>query len=137
MSLNAMLALQAAVHQRLTGDPALTALIGTAVYDAPPPGAVPDIYVALGATDLRDRSDGSGGGGLHRFTLSVISQADGFAMAKSVAAAIGAALSIPLPALAQGHLVGLWFERAQARRSGSAGQIRRIDLTFAARVSDT
>ena len=41
-------ALQGAVYQRLQGDAALTALVGTRVYDAVPKGKLPDLYIALG-----------------------------------------------------------------------------------------
>ena len=99
-------------------------------------GPVPETYVSLGPEDVRDRSDADGAGALHRFTVSVISEARGFAAAKSVAGAVGDALLNGELALGRGRLVGLWFERASARRSGRAGQVRRIDLRFRARVED-
>jgi hypothetical protein len=43
----------------------------------------------------------------------------------------GAALTLD-----RGRLVGLWFERASARRTGTGGAIRQIDLRFRARVED-
>jgi len=128
--------LQAAVYQLLSGDAALAALVGGAIYDGLPAGALPETYVSLGAETVRDRSDREGAGALHRFTVSVISEAQGFAAAKQAAAAVGAALVDATPALRRGRVVGIWFERAQARRTGSAGQIRRIDLKFRARVED-
>lgn len=129
-------ALQEAIYQHLLADPGVTALVGGGVYDALPSGAVPETYVSLGPEEVRDRSDGDGAGAEHRFTVSVISEAPGFAPAKAVAGAVGdALLNAPL-SLSRGRLVGLWFERASARRSGSAGQVRRIDLRFRARVED-
>ncbi|MDF1716419.1 MAG: DUF3168 domain-containing protein [Antarcticimicrobium sp.] len=128
--------LQAAVYQLLSGDAALAALVGGAIYDGLPAGALPETYVSLGAETVRDRSDREGAGALHRFTVSVISEAQGFAAAKQAAAAVGAVLVDATPALSRGRVVGIWFERAQARRTGSAGQIRRIDLKFRARVED-
>lgn len=128
--------LQAAVYQLLSADAALAALVGGAIYDGLPAGPVPELYVSLGDEAVRDRSDSAGAGALHRFTVSVISEAQGFAAAKAVAAAICDALEGAAPGLSRGRLVGLWFERASARRSGSAGQIRRIDLIFRARVED-
>jgi hypothetical protein len=65
-------ALLEAVHARLSGDAALAALVGGAVYDAPPEGALPEIYVAIGPEDVRDRSDGTGRGAWHRFVVSVV-----------------------------------------------------------------
>lgn len=136
MSYGVASALQQAVYQRLLADPGVTAVVGAGVYDALPPGPVPRTYVSLGPEDVRDRSDAEAAGALHRFTISVISEAAGFAEAKAAAGAVGdALLNTPL-ALSRGRLVGLWFERASARRSGSAGQVRRIDLRFRARVED-
>lgn len=136
MSYGVASALQEAVYQHLLADPGVSALVGGGVYDALPPGPVPETYVSLGPEEVRDRSDGSGAGALHRFTISVISEAAGFADAKAVAGAVGDALLAGGLSLARGRLVGLWFERASARRSGRAGQVRRIDLRFRARVED-
>ena len=58
------------------------------------------------------------------------------AFAKAVAAAISDTLVDADLTLSRGRLVGLWFERATARRSGTAGSARRIDLRFRARVED-
>lgn len=129
-------ALQAAIYQLLAEDTALAALVGTAIYDGLPSGVIPETYVALGAEVVRDRSDQGGAGALHRLTVSVVSTADGFATAKAVAAAVSDALSGALPELARGRLVGLWFDRASAKRTGSTGQSRRIDMVFRARVED-
>jgi hypothetical protein len=97
---------------------------------------VPQTYVSLGPEEVRDQSDADGAGALHRFTVSVISEASGFAVAKAVAGAVGDALLNSGLTLARGRLVGLWFERASARRGGKAGRVRRIDLRFRARVED-
>lgn len=129
-------ALQAAVYQRLLADPAVSGLVGAAIYDAIPPGEIPDTYVSLGPEDVRDSSDATGAAAVHRFTVSVVTTVAGFAMAKTVAAAIGDALTDADLALNRGTLIGLWFERATARRSGRSGEIRRIDLRFRARVDD-
>ena len=136
MSYGITAVLQAAVYQRLISDAALTALAGGAIYDAVPPGPLPDLYVTLGPEDVRDRSDGTGAGALHRFTVSVVTGAAGFQAAKAAAAAISDALTGADLSLARGRLVAIWFHRARARREG-AGNMRRIDLTFRARVDDT
>lgn len=128
--------LQEAVYQHLTGDAGLAALVGGAIYDALPAGPVPETYVSIGPEEVRDRSDASGAGALHRFTVSVISEAEGFAGAKAIAAAVGDALESGTLVLSRGRVVGLWFERASARRTGRAGQVRRIDLRFRAQVED-
>lgn len=130
-------ALQLAVYERLRADAALGALVGDAVYDALPVGALPATYVSLGPEEVRDRSDREGGGAEHRFSVSVLSEEASFARAKAVAAAVEAALGAGGLVLGTGRLVGLWFERARAVRTGTGGQWRRIDLRFRARVENS
>ncbi len=136
MSYAAAAALQAAIYQRLAADPALAAQVGTAIYDALPSGALPSLYVTLGPEDVRDRSDRTGAGAWHRFSVSVITESAGFQAAKDVAASINDALVDADLTLTRGRLAGLHFERARARRDGG-GQLRRIDMTFRARIDDT
>ena len=66
MSYGVSAALQAAIYQRLMGDTALTALVGTAIYDNAPSGAIVGTYVSLGPEDVRDRSDKTGSGEIGR-----------------------------------------------------------------------
>ncbi len=113
----------------------MTALVGSAIFDAPPEGAVPATYVTLGPELVRDRSDQSGRGAQHDFTVSVVTAADGFQAAKSVAGAVSDAIGAGLPTLDRGRIVALSFLKAPARRDDS-GQLRRIDMTFRARVDD-
>lgn len=135
MSYGMAAALQAAIYQRLTEDPVLSAMVGGAIYDVVPAGALPATYVSLGPEEVRDASDKSGAGAFHYFTISVVSEQAGFAQAKAAAGAVSDALTAAPFALARGHLVGLWFDRARAQRVGSKDQ-RRIDLRFTARVQD-
>lgn len=128
-------ALQAAVFAALDADAALTALVGTGIYDAVPAGSVPDIYVRLGAETVREASDGTGAGAVHFLTVSVITTNPGFASAKAAAAAVSDALHDAELTLTRGNLVSLRFERAAARRIDAASA-RQIDLRFRARVSD-
>ncbi|WP_170428023.1 DUF3168 domain-containing protein [Ruegeria arenilitoris] len=136
MSYGVSAALQAAVFQKLSDDAEVNALSGGAIYDAVPAGAVPQTYVTLGPEEVRDASDRSGGGAVHRFTVSVVSEAAGFGAAKTLAGAVCDALEGVMPSLGRGRLVGLWFERASARRTGTGGAIRQIELRFRARVED-
>jgi len=136
MSYGVSAALQAAVFQKLSGEAAVSAQSGGAIYDAVPAGAVPQTYVTLGPEDVREASDKTGGGALHRFTVSVVSEAAGFGTAKSLAGAVSDALDGAALTLDRGRLVGLWFERASARRTGTGGAIRPIALRFRARVED-
>lgn len=91
--------------------------------------------MTLGPEDARDRSDQTAGGSIHRLTITVISQSAGFAGAKLAAAAVGGALIGANLSLSVGRLVALTFDRARARRE-RGGQLRRIDLTFRARIDD-
>lgn len=136
MSYGMAAALQSAVYQHLLADTGVSALVGDAIYDAVPTGTVAETYVSLGPEDVRDSSDKSGTGALHRITISVVTESAGFSAAKQVAAAICDALEDADLSLSRGRMVGLWFERASARRSGTAGSIRRIDLRFRARLED-
>jgi hypothetical protein len=140
MSYGMAAALQGAVFARLAGDAALAALVGGAVHDAIPPGTAPGTFVLIGPEEARDASDISGAGAEHRLTISVVTTAAGFQVAKAVAVAVSDALALPLPPLARGRLVGLWFQRAVARRerpaAPGADEVRRIDMIFRARVED-
>lgn len=90
-------ALQAAVFQRLWASEALRALVGIGIFDAAPIGTVSGTYVTLGPEDVRDRSDKSGAGAEHDFVITVVSDAAGFQLAKSVAAEVSDSLqSAPL-----------------------------------------
>ena len=127
--------LQAAVYQALTGDVALSGIVGTAIYDAVPAGTLPVIYVRLGSEVAVDAADVTGHGAVHRMTISVITTSPGFADAKAAAGAISDVLHDAQLALARGHLVSLRFEQARAKRI-DAVSARQIDLRFRARVQD-
>lgn len=135
MSYGAAAALQAAVYQRLAADGALGALVAGAIYDSAPPGVMTGTYVSIGPEDVRDASDQTGRGAVHDFVVSVVTDQAGFQQAKAAAVAVSDALTGAPLALARGRLVGLWFLRARARRVGKA-DMRRIDLTFRARIED-
>jgi len=130
MSYAAAAALQAAVYGRLTG---YAGLAGVAVLDATPPGVVPETFVLIGPEVVNDRSDKSGGGADHLLSVAVVSKAGGFRSAKEVAGAVSDALLGTAMVLTTGRLVYLAFVQAQARRLGE-GEVRRIDMTFRARV---
>lgn len=127
-------ALQAAVFQKLTGDAALGAIVGGDIYDAPPQGEIPGLYLTLGAETARDASDGSGTGAWHDLTVAVVTDAAGFQAAKEAAAAASDALHEADLALSRGRLVSLRFRKARARRE--SGGRRRVEMTFRARVED-
>lgn len=133
MSYGATAALQAAVFGALSEDSAVSTLSGGAIYDALPPGPVPDLYVSLGPERVRDRSDKTGDGALFDFPIIVTSEGAGFQTAKTLAAAISDALDRADLTLSRGHLVHMTFLRARARRVGRG---REIEIWFRA-VVDT
>ncbi|MCG3266405.1 DUF3168 domain-containing protein [Loktanella sp. D2R18] len=135
MSYGVASALQTAVYGQLTADPDLTALVGTAIYDALPSGTLPALYVVLGSEDVRDASDKTGGGALHEFTVTVVTETAGFSTAKTAAAAVSDALVDADLTLTRGALVSLNFYKAKAARVGT-GDVRQINLIFRARVAD-
>ncbi len=90
-------------------------------------------FVLIGPEEARDQSDKTGAGAEHVLVISVISDSAGFQVAKGIASDISDDLAGALPVLARGRLVSLLFQRASARRIDE-GDVRRIDLTFRARV---
>ena len=136
MSYAATAALQAAVYRTLRDDDALADLVGDAIYDAMPVAAPAGTYVALGPEEVRDAGDMTAPGAVHDFVVSVLSgtdEANGFGAVKEVAVAVSDALEAAEIALDRGHLAGLWFLRARARRAEN-GAGRRVDMTFRARI---
>ena len=127
--------LQTALFTALAAHTPLTDAVDNAIYDAPPQGPRPELYVALGPEQVRDRSDKTGHGALHDVTISVVSDLSGFKRAKDVAAIISDLLHDADLPLTRGTLVYLTFSRARAIRA-RRGETRRIDMTFRARVSD-
>ncbi|MFZ5964711.1 DUF3168 domain-containing protein [Thalassococcus sp. BH17M4-6] len=128
-------ALQTAIYQRLASDDALITLVGANIFDALPPGPLPQLYLTLGAERVRDASDATGYGAWHDLNVAVITEEAGFQSAKAAAVAVGDALVDADLTLDRGRLVSLRFLRARAKRE--SGGMRRIELTFRARVEDS
>jgi hypothetical protein len=103
-----------------------------AIYDAVPPSPA-STFVLIGPEDVRDASDKTGPGAEHLVSVSVIGDGSGFLTVKTIAAAISDALVGVSLTLSRGRLVSLAFQRASARRIDE-GEVRRIDLTFRARI---
>lgn len=135
MSYGVSAALQTAVFDALINDVELNALLSGAVYDALPAGPLPALYAILGSEDVKDASDKSGGGALHEFTVTVVTESAGFSSAKIAAATISDVLINNNLTLSRGTLVALNFYKARAARIGT-GDKRQIDLIFRARVAD-
>jgi hypothetical protein len=123
-------ALQEAVYGRLSGDSGVQELVGSAVFDAVPSGVVPVTYVVVGEEVAVGRDDSSGSVARHDIVVSILSDAAGFATAKTVAVAVSDALDgVGDLVLSRGRVVDCRFRKARARRGGST-LTRQIDMTF-------
>ena len=60
MSYAVSAALQSAIFGALSADPTLNDLVGGAIYDALPSGALPPLYVSIGQEVVRERNDSTG-----------------------------------------------------------------------------
>jgi hypothetical protein len=123
--------LQEAIFQHLQE----VAELGAPVHDEAPPGTPRGTYVVLGAEEVIDRSDISGPGAEHRFSVTIVSDAAGFSLAKRIASRVSEALDDPPLTLSKGRLVGICFYQAQARRI-EGGKGRRIELRYRARIEE-
>ena len=109
-------ALRAAIHDALSADAPLTALLGGArIYDEPPKSADCP-YVTLGEARVEDFSAGSDPAEEHRLTLHAWSRQGGHKEAHLIAGALLQALDDAPLAPAGHHLVNLRFSVADIRR---------------------
>lgn len=104
------------------------ALDGVPVWDAPPAGARPELWVHLGEEEVRAVPDASADGAEHLVTLWIESIPGSYARAKEVGRAILAALEAP-PAVP--GLVSIEFRRSRARQVSGR---RRIEMIFRVRM---
>ena len=128
-------ALQEAVFDALQADADLSAAVGGAIYDAVPPGTLPQLYVTLGPESVQVEDDKTGSGAAHAFVVSVVTDAPGFSAAKAAAGRVCDVLHDAPLTLSRGRLVSLRFRTAKAAKVDK-GTGRKIDLTFRARVED-
>lgn len=112
----AALALKSAVHARLAGDAALTALTGPGrVLDRPPQG-VPMPYVLHGPIRSTDYSTATEKSQEHQLVLEVWTDAASQRPALEIAARIAALLDDAAPTLAGTRLVSLAHRSTRMRR---------------------
>ena len=113
---SASAALRAAIHDALTADGALTALLGgPKVFDEVPRGAAFP-YVTLGEARVTDFSTGTEPGEEHQITLHAWSRQGGHREAHLISGALLQALDDAPLALADHRLVNLRFATADVRR---------------------
>ena len=132
-------ALQRAVYDRLSTDPAVAAIGGLSVFDAALPalpGSADELHVTIGEERVRDISSKTSTGARHDFTVSVHVFGEGFTRAKQAAGAICDTLLGTFPVLSRGIITDLQFLSAQADK-GRVGEPRRVALRFRAFIEDT
>ena len=109
-------ALRAAIHDALTGNAALTNLLGgPKVYDEPPHAAAFP-YVTLGETRIADFSTGTESAEEHQLMLHAWSRQGGHKEAHLIAGALLQALDDAPLTLADHTLINLRFAVADIRR---------------------
>ena len=133
--MSAALALRAAIHQRLVGDPDLGALLNARIYDEVPGNArLP--YLVLSGIESRDAGTGTERGEEHRLVLDLWSQAGGLGEAL-VAASQVVTLLDDAPLGLSGHaLANLRWVATDARRTAD-GRYRFASLRFRAVTEPT
>lgn len=110
------LALQKALLAHLRTDPALSALVGDRVHDAPPEERVFP-HLLLGRAETRPWGGLDGEGVEHVLTLTCVSEFNGVEEAKAIVAAVRARLHDGLPTLEGWRLVNLRVTYADVFRS--------------------
>ena len=127
--------LQRALVAALSAAPTVITLAGGRVLDEPVRGTgVDGPVVLLGDETVTPWSTATDTGAEHRFSISVVAQAQGFSVLKPLAAAICETVLGPLP-LDRGRIVNAAFLGARTGRD-PVRQIRRIDLTFRIVIED-
>jgi len=129
--MSAASALQKAIYARLSGDAALTVLVGPhGITDRRPDGPAAPLVVIAGI-ESTDHSTASEPGEAHIVTLEVWSDAAGHRQAQEIAAAVRGALDDAALALAGHHLVLLFHRDTRLSRDGKS-RFHRAQMRFRA-----
>jgi len=128
--MSASWALQQAVFATLSADAAVTALIGSRLFDCVPRGtSFP--YLVIGEGVEKDNATASDSGSAHTLDIAIWSRAPGFKECKAIAAAIQVALET-VPPNPDGHVLILFaFVSADYARQ-SDGETLSARLRFTA-----
>ena len=131
--------LQQAVFEALAADPAVTALVGGRIYDAPPPfeadAAPSEPWITLGDERVDDWSTKDSAGTVHLLTIAVHATKRGFGETKRVAGAVCDLLTAAALAPARGRVIHVGFVSGRTRRSGNDA-MRHVELRFRVLVED-
>ena len=129
-------ALQTAIYTVLTNDAVVTNILGSAIYDAIPTGALPALFAHLGEDVVLDRSDKTHFLRYHDVTITVVTSDPGFLSAKNAASAICNALASTPVVVDTANLIRLQFRTARALRDEN-GSARKILLNFRAAIDES
>lgn len=116
-------ALKAALRTRLLADVDLAALIGAAIYDAPPRGATPP-YLVLGDADARESGTSERDGLKIELELVSVTSERGTSAALAMASAVAAAIAAPLPTADGQRLIVLGLRQMSTRYDATNGLAR-------------
>ena len=129
--MSAASALQKAIFGRLSGDAAVTALVGAQGVTDRLLAAPAAPLVVIAGIDSMDRSTATEEGEAHVVTLEVWSDAAGHREVQAIAAAVRAALHDAALTLAGHHLVLLLHRDTRLRREGKS-RFHRAEMRFRA-----
>lgn len=121
--MDADLALQKAIYEKLASDAPLAALVAARIWDNAP-GDTGFPYLTLGEAQVDDWSAGETAGAEHRLTLNAFTRGGGRAEAKTILGAVGAALHDAELTLDGHRLVNLRFTGAETRREADGATWR-------------
>ena len=129
--MSAASALQKAIFARLSGDVALTALVGADGITDRRLVAPASPLVVIASIDSMDHSTATEAGEEHVVVLEIWSGAAGHREAQGIAAAVRAALHDAALALAGHHLVLLLHRETRLKRDGTS-KFHRAEMRFRA-----
>lgn len=129
--MSAASALQKAIFTRLSGDAALTALVGANGITDRRLAEPASPLVVIAGIDSTDHSTATEAGEAHMVTLEAWSEAAGHRQAQAIAAAVRAALHDAPLALAGHHLVLLLHRDTRLKRDGKS-RFHRAEMRFRA-----
>ncbi|WLR93660.1 DUF3168 domain-containing protein [Shinella zoogloeoides] len=129
--MSAASALQKAIFARLSGDAALTALVGANGITDRRLAEPASPLVVIAGIDSTDHSTATEAGEAHMVTLEAWSEAAGHRQAQAIAAAVRAALHDAPLALAGHHLVLLLHRDTRLKRDGKS-RFHRAEMRFRA-----
>lgn len=129
--MSAASALQKAIFARLSGDTALTALVGANGITDRRLAEPASPLVVIAGIDSADHSTASETGEEHTVTLEAWSEAAGHRQVQAIAAAVRAALDDAALTLSGHHLVLLFHRDTRLRRDGKS-RFHRAEMRFRA-----